>query len=58
MRLRSLMILSVLSVPAMGAEPEAGSDLSKIQGCWEGRPGWSSSPPSNEGFGLAITGSG
>ena len=35
MRLRSLMILSVLIVPAMGAEPEAGSDLSKIQGRWE-----------------------
>jgi uncharacterized protein (TIGR03067 family) len=39
MRLRSLMILSVLSVPAMGAEPEAGSDLSKIQGCWEATVG-------------------
>ena len=39
MRLRSLMILSVMIVPAMGAEPEAGSDLSKIQGRWEATVG-------------------
>ncbi len=39
MRLRSLMILSVLIGPAMGAEPEAGSDLSKVQGRWEATVG-------------------
>lgn len=39
MRLRSLMILSVLIVPAMGAEPESGSDLSKMQGRWEATVG-------------------
>jgi uncharacterized protein (TIGR03067 family) len=39
MRLRSLMILLVLIVPAMGADPETGSDLSKIQGQWEASVG-------------------
>jgi uncharacterized protein (TIGR03067 family) len=39
MRLRSLLILSMLIVPAMGAEPEAGTDLSKIQGRWEATVG-------------------
>ena len=39
MRLRSLMILSVMIVPAMGAEPETGGDLGKIQGHWEASVG-------------------
>jgi uncharacterized protein (TIGR03067 family) len=39
MRLRSLMILSVLTVPAMGAEPEASGDLGKLQGRWEATVG-------------------
>ena len=39
MRLRSLMILSMLITPAMAAEPEAASDLGKIQGRWEASVG-------------------
>jgi uncharacterized protein (TIGR03067 family) len=39
MRLRSLVIVAVLIVPAMGAEPDAGSDLGKMQGRWEATVG-------------------
>jgi uncharacterized protein (TIGR03067 family) len=35
MRFRSLMILAVMMAPTMAAEPEAGTDLGKIQGRWE-----------------------